>query len=222
MVRARNPNALPSRISLFPLSGVTLLPFGHVPLNVFEPRYLNMVDDALGAERVIGVIQPRDVHADPVPDDTALFDVGTAGRIVQFHDSGNGRYAITLEGMSRFRLAAKPVLERSRGYRTVHADYVPYAEDLNPTEHDNGPGRARIIELMRAFFADKDIEADWDSVSAAPYEALVTSLAMTCPFEPREKQALLECPDHASRAGMLISLFEMDIEGAGAPGPLKH
>lgn len=217
----RIPTELPARVKLFPLPGVVLLPFGHVPLNVFEPRYLNMVDDALGAGRMIALVQPRRQVADPVPDDAPLYDIATLGRIVQFQDVANGRYQITLEGLTRLRLTGPAAVDPARGYRTAPADYEGFAMDLEPTERDDGPGRARILELMRSYFDSRDIQANWDSVSQAPYEALVTSLAMTCPFSPGEKQALLECMSHEERARMLISLFEMNIENPPGGG-LTH
>lgn len=222
MTITRNPSKLPQRIPVFPLCGVVLMPFGHVPLNVFEPRYLNMVDDVLGGARLIALVQPRDIFPDLVPDDAALYSVGTVGRIVSFHDPGNGTYQITLEGLSRFRVAGDNAIDPARGYRTIEADFTAYQTDLRPDEENDGPERGRILELLRDYFSSKGIEADWSSVSDAPYEALVSSLVMTCPFEPGERQALLECENHAQRAQMLISLFEMNVEGPIAPGGLKH
>lgn len=222
MTSARTLSNLPNRMPVFPLSGVVLMPFGHLPLNIFEPRYLNMIDDALGGARIIATAQPRTPFADPVPDDAPLYDVGTAGRIISFQDPGNGRYLITLEGLSRFRIKSNHPADAQRGYREVCADYAAYVQDLHPQEENDGPGRGRILELLRDYFTGKGIEADWSAVSDAPYEALVSSLVMTCPFEPGEKQALLECENHAQRARMLISLFEMSIESPIAPGGLKH
>lgn len=222
MVLQRIPAELPKRVPLFPLPGVVLLPFGHVPLNVFEPRYLNMVDDALGADRFIAMIQPRETHPDPVPDDAPLYDIGTVGRIVQFQDAANGRYQITLEGLIRFRLTGVAPADGGRGYRVGETDFAGFEDDMQPTERDDGPGRAQILDLMRGYFDSKDIAANWESVSQAPYEALVTSLAMTCPFSPGEKQALLECASHEGRARMLISLFEMSDDTGNTGGGLTH
>ncbi|MBF0248973.1 MAG: LON peptidase substrate-binding domain-containing protein [Alphaproteobacteria bacterium] len=205
----RNPLDLPSRMPVFPVSGAILLPFGQLPLTVFEPRYLHLVDDALGRGRIVAMVQPRLGVDEPVHDDAPLYAVGTAARIVHFQETGDGRYLITLEGMARFRVAAVSPAEPGRGYRWVDADYAPYRADVHPTEHETGPGRDRLLELMRVYFDDKAIEADWSAVADAPYEALVASLAMSCPFEPTEKQALLECARHEQRAEMLISLFEM-------------
>lgn len=199
------------------------MPFGHLPLSIFEPRYLNMTDDVLGGHRIIGMIQPRKPQSDPIPDNADVYDIGTAGRIIQFSDPGDGRYFITLEGLSRFRIKAHKDTDSHRGYRSVEADFKPFEHDLSPIEHDDGPGRLRILKLMRAYFGDKEIEADWQAVSDAPYEALIASLAMSCPFAPEEKQALLECDTHEDRAQLLISLFEMStIADNGAEPGLKH
>lgn len=222
MMSARLPVALPQRIALFPLSGMMLLPFGHVPLNVFEPRYINLIDDALAGSRILGVIQPMLMQADPVPDDAELYTVGTAGRIVQFSDMSDGRYHITLEGLSRFHVRSEVPFDPARGYRQVEVDYAPYPKDALPAEKEDGPGRERILELMRGYFDAQEIEADWSAVAQAPYEALVSSLAMSCPFEAGEKQALLECKNHEDRAQMLISLFEINGEGGPQQGTLTH
>lgn len=223
MLGVHTPFQLPERIPIFPLSGAVLMPFGHLPLNVFEPRYINLIDDTLGSGRIFGMIQPRQNQGDPVPDDAELFDVGTIGRIIQFNDSGDGRYMITLQGLTRFKMSPTATPYPDRGYRWVKAEYDRFPNDLNPVEHYEGAGRERILELMQSYFGDKDIDADWDAVAEAPYEALVASLAMSCPFAPEEKQALLECPNHQDRARMLISLFEMSNANLGGNhGVMKH
>lgn len=222
MVAIRNPQHLRRRIPVFPLSGVVLLPFGHVPLTIFEPRYIHMIDDALGRERLLGLVQPRVQVADPVPDDAPLYDIGTVGRIVSFHDPDNGRYHITLQGISRFRISAEPKSERLRGYREVEVDYHEFEMDLTVGNHNDDPGRQRILDLMQTYFVSKGIEADWSAVSQASFDSLVSSLTMTCPFEPGEKQALLECESHAQRAQMLISLFEMSTEGRHVQSGMTH
>jgi Lon protease-like protein len=226
MTSVRAPIQLPSRIALLPLSGVILLPGGHIPLIIFEPRYINMIDDVLGQSRLIGIIQPRVPPSEPIANDASLFDVGSVGRIVQFADLGDGRYHITLEGVSRFRLQS--ALDQSnssdvvRGYRTEMVDYSCFNHDLVFAQDDEGPGRDRILQLMRNYFATKGIDANWQAVSESPYEALISSLAMSCPFEATEKQALLECPTHVERAAMLISLFEMSCDGRATVGSFKH
>lgn len=223
MLSARNPFDLPVKIPIFPLTGAILMPFGHLPLNIFEPRYINMIDDVLGSARLIGMVQPRNPLGDPVPDDAELYDIGTVGRVIQFNDPGNGRYLITLEGLMRFRITATHAPETERGYRMASVAFDDFEHDLNPVEHDDGPGRQDLLELMRQYFGENNIDADWGAVSDAPYEALVTSLTMSCPFQPQEKQALLECMSHEDRAQMLISLFHMSgAEPTEAVEPLKH
>ena len=218
MTIARIPVTLPSRLPVFPLCGVVLMPFGHVPLNVFEPRYLQMIDDALGGPRLIALVQPQALFDDPVPDDAPLYTVGTVGRIISFQDSTSGHYQIVLEGISRFRVVKAPAADAHSGYRTLDVDFSPYGDDRHPAAHEDGPGRGRILALLRDYFTANAIDADWTSVSEAPYEALVSSLVMSCPFAPGEKQALLECENHGARAKMLISLFEMSLEGGTATG----
>lgn len=226
MPSVRPPIQLPDTVNLFPLSGVILLPRGHVPLNVYEPRYINLIDDMLGQNRMIGIIQPRAVCSDPIANDEPLYTVGAVGRIVQFTDAGDGRYHITLEGLSRFRLFDQPSghdgIVQSRGYRTAQVDFSEFQDDMNASIEIEGPQKDRVVMLMQDYFKAKDIDADWEAIADAPYEALVSSLAMTCPFEPTERQALLECQSHHDRADMLISLFEMHgNEGAHAP-TVKH
>lgn len=222
MALSRTSLDLPTRLPVFPLSGVVLMPFGHLPLTIFEPRYIHMIDDALGAARMVAIIQPRQVTPDPVPDDAPLYTIGTAGRIVSFQDPSNGQYLVTLEGLSRFRLGAEQSLLAGRGYRTFDVDYAPFLDDLTPNEASDGPEREQILGLLGDYFAGLGIEADLDSVGEAPFDALLSSLVMSCPFEPREKQALLECQNRTQRAQMLISLFEMAAEGSIEPGAFKH
>ena len=216
-----SPGLPKDTVALFPLPGVILLPFGHLPLHIFEPRYLNMIDDALGQERVIAMVQPRATAADPVPDDAALFDIATLGRIVEFHDLETGRYAITLEGLTRVRLTQLHAPDSTRGYRRAAFDYGPFTADLQPTQHPGGPERERLLDLTRAYFRARDLEPDLEGAFEAPYDALVTSLAMTTPFQPGEMQALLECATNDERARMLISLFEMAVE-SGMDGGSTH
>jgi len=223
MLRARSPIPDVGPLAIFPLSGVVLMPYGQLPLNVFEPRYIHMIDDVLGGSRLIGLVQPRTVTSELVPDDAPLFEIGSVGRIVSFQDPGDGRYQIILEGQTRFRIQSELLIDASRGYRQVIADTAPFTHDRELGQEDDGPGRARILELLQNYFDVKGIEADWSSVSDAPFEALVSSLVMNCPFEASEKQALLECENHAVLAQMLISLFEMNVEGNIAPsGAIKH
>jgi uncharacterized protein len=207
------PRALPDIIPIFPLPGVLLLPRGRLPLNIFEPRYLAMTSDALGGARLIGMIQP----ADPTvrEREPAVYPTGCAGRISSFAETPDGRYLITLTGVSRFRIREElPLL---RGYRRVVPDWSEFADDL-----ESGPAsgfdRERLMEALKGYFAQHQLKADWDAVRAAPGEELVTSLAMMCPFEPREKQALLEAIDLAARAELLTAIVEMAALKPTQPG----
>ncbi|MEE8444268.1 MAG: LON peptidase substrate-binding domain-containing protein [Alphaproteobacteria bacterium] len=205
---------LPESLPVFPLAEVLLLPRGNLPLNIFEPRYLAMVEDALAAERMIGMIQPRGAcGAQSVPE---LFHTGCAGRICRFEETGDGRYLIALRGVCRFDIAEEQPAER--GYRRVHADWSPYEADLTPGG-GNRLDRDRLLAVLERYFAAREIDADWEAVREAPEERLVNCLSMICPFDAPEKQALLEAPDLEARAEMLTALMEMAALGEdAAPG----
>ena len=206
---ARDAAALPGILPVFPLAGVLLLPRGRLPLNIFEPRYLAMTRDALGGERLIGMIQPQDpALGGPNSDDMnpPLYPVGCAGRITQFSETDDGRFLITLTGVSRFRIREElPLLS---GYRRVVPDWGAFAADRDAAPRP-GFDRARLVRGLKSFFAMHQISADWEAIDKAPGEHLVTSLAMACPFAPSEKQALLEAADPDGRAELLTTLVEM-------------
>jgi uncharacterized protein len=231
MTRAFHPQRadLPAEVAVFPLPGVLLLPQGRLPLNVFEPRYLAMVEDALAGGRMLGMIQP-DPQGPRAATGPALYGMGCLGRLSSFSETEDGRYLITLTGVVRFGVAQE--LEMRRGYRRVRARYDSWWQDLNETwgeaggEPDDEPGgvsppprsslpREEVVRALRAYFAARRLDANWDAINAMPDQALVSTLAMVCPFEPPEKQALLEAPDAADRARTLIALLQM---GAAAPG----
>jgi len=205
----RNEIALPDILAIFPLTGVLLLPRGRLPLNIFEPRYLAMTRDALGGARLVGMVQPSDPQDDnrggggPNP---PVYPVGCAGRVTQFSETDDGRYLVTLTGVSRFRIREElPLLD---GYRRVVPDWQPFAHDRERTgkpEFD----RERLIRGLKSYFAQRQIQADFEAIEKAPGEYLVTSLAMACPFAPSEKQALLEAVDPNERARLLTTLVEM-------------
>jgi Lon protease-like protein len=206
---------LPPRLPLFPLSGVVLLPRGALPLNVFEPRYLALVDDALKTDRLIGIIQPAE-NPDAVLK-PKLSAVGAAGRIVSFRETDDNRYLITLAGLCRFRLKGEVTGEAQSEmpYRVGLCDFSPFAGDM---AEDGGAGdfpRHRLLDALKHYLNHRDLQADWKSVASAPPEALVNALAMMCPFEPAEKQALLEAPSFDERAATLVAILEM----AGGDGP---
>jgi len=201
--------ALPDTIPIFPLTGVLLLPRGRLPLNIFEPRYLAMVQDALKDERLIGMVQPSEAQDDNRGGgalNPPVYPVGCAGRITAFTETDDGRNLVTLTGVSRFRIRQElPLLS---GYRRVSADWEPFAGDLAPAGEPSFD-RERLVRGLRGFFAQRQATADWDSIEKAPGEHLITSIAMLCPFPPTEKQALLEAADVEERAKLLTALVEM-------------
>jgi len=212
--------ALPEVLPIFPLPGVLLLPRGRLPLVLFEPRYLNMALDALGNQRIIGMVQTKDAEAHPVPDNAPVYNIGCAGRITQFSESDDGRLLITLTGVIRFHIFSE--LELLRGYRRVTADFGPFAGDK-----ENSAGtladRPRLLDALRAYFRIKQLDADWEAIDKADDEALVTSLAMICPLAAGEKQALLETNDIGERAKLLTGLIEMAaLEGGEAATNVRH
>jgi Lon protease-like protein len=207
---------LPRELPVFPLAGVLLLPRGRLPLNIFEKRYLAMFDDAIGGDRLIGMIQPSDAGADNVG--PPLYSVGCAGRITSFSETGDGRYLVALDGVARFRVVEE--LGLRRGYRRVMADWSAYAADLG--DDAGAVDRHRLTELLQAYFRQQQLSANWEAIGQAPDETLVTSLAMICPFEPPEKQALLEADCLSDRAKLMMSLLEIAIAGHGAGAQPRH
>ena len=201
--------ALPQILPIFPLTGVLLLPRGRLPLNIFEPRYLAMTRDALGGERLIGMVQPSDPQQDNRGGgalNPPVYPVGCAGRITAYAETSDGRYMITLTGVSRFRI--RDELPLLAGYRRVVPDWQPFVQDLDAPSA-TGFDRERFIRGLKEFFAQRQITADWEAIDKAAGEHLITSLAMLCPFAPSEKQALLEAADLDERARLLIALVEM-------------
>ncbi len=207
---------LPDTLPLFPLSGALLLPGGQMPLNIFEPRYLAMVDDALSGARLIGMIQPRNGVADGDP---PLYGVGCAGRLTGFNETEDGRYLITLTGIRRFKLSEE--LSADTPYRVAVPDFSPFGDDDEVDDTAASVDRARLEAAMRQYLDAEGLKTDWDAVQEAPTEALISSLAMGCPFAPNEKQALLEADCAASRADCLIALMEMSSAGEGGDKTLQ-
>lgn len=200
---------LPKTIPVFPLAGALLLPRGRLPLNIFEPRYLAMVDTALRQTRVIGMVQPvNEEERRP-----KLYPVGCLGRLTSWSDTGDGRFFITLSGIIRFRIAQE--LKTSTPYREVEPDFAPYAGDLNDADDDNFIDRKRLGHCLKSYMEQKRIEADLSLIERAPAETLINSLSMICPFAPVEKQALLEAPTLADRAQLLTAFIEMAATSHG-------
>ncbi|MDB5373600.1 MAG: hypothetical protein JWP04_2242 [Belnapia sp.] len=207
------PLQLPEEIAVFPLSGALLLPEGRLPLNIFEPRYLAMTQDSLAAGRMFGMIQP-DPGAARGPTGPGLYRVGCLGRLTSFAETDDGRMLVTLTGMVRFRVVEE--LEMQRGYRRVRADYGPFLADLETAAPPPAIDRAALLAALRPFFKARAIEANWTAVEETADPALVLTLAMVCPFEVAEKQALLEAATPADRAAMLVALLQMGAHGAAA------
>lgn len=217
---------LPHEIAVFPLTGALLLPGGRLPLNIFEPRYLAMVSDALTTrQRMIGMVQP----SLPTPEDNRgsgmagaggdapdIYRTGCAGRITSFEETPDRRYQLTLTGIIRFE-AGEELAPRD-GYRRFAADYSKYHDDLGDAP-EGVVDRDRLFTALRAYFLHAEIPANWDVMEETPSEYLITSLAMSCPFNPPERQALLEAPGLAERARIFVVLLEMAVtDGAGGAG----
>lgn len=198
---------LPSTIPLFPLEGALLLPGGRMPLNIFEPRYLQMVDEAVAGSRLIGVIQPRLDGALREDGEPELCNVGCAGRIIAFSETGDGRYLISLQGVFRFRIAHELAVRTP--FR--QAKPAPFLADLDDDPAANEIDRPALLKAFRAYLQANDLEADWESVSRAENAMLVNALSMMAPYGPAEKQALLEAADLKTRAETLIAITEMTL-----------
>jgi len=207
---------LPPEIAVFPLPGALLLPRGRLPLNIFEPRYLAMTLDSLAAGRVFGMIQPQP-GAPAGETGPGLFRTGCLGRLSSFAETEDGRLLVTLTGVSRFRVVEE--LPMRRGYRRVRADYTPFRGDLDPSERPSALDRAALMGALRPFFRARGIEANWDAMEQTSDAMLVLTLAMVCPFDPLEKQALLEAETPEERASMLIALLQMGAQAGPQSGP---
>ena len=208
--------SLPERFPIFPLRGALLLPGGNLPLNIFEPRYLEMVRDALRTERVIGIIQPRERNAPPP---SPIYKTGCVGRITNFQDTDDGRILITLTGVCRFDVARE--LELETAYRQVAGDFTRWRGDLHPVDPP-ATLKGELLEVLQVYFVRHDIEADWEAIRKAPLAGLITSLAMICPFESSEKQALVEARDLREQGRLLVALMQMDCLGETPGSTFKH
>lgn len=203
---------LPETLALFPLSGVLLLAGGHLPLNIFEPRYLALIDDALKGNRLIGIIQPVFSETSESPEGTPeLCKVGTIGRITTFGETGDGRYVIDLSGVCRFRLMNE-VSATHHPYRRAHIK--PFMSDLTEAEDDPSVNRDALLGAFRSYLDANKLEVDWDAVTKTSNRTLVNSLSMMAPFGAREKQALLEALDLKTRAETLVAMTEMVLARA--------
>ena len=205
----RGPADLPATIPVFPLPGALLLPRGQMPLNIFEPRYLEMIDDSLrSGHRLIGMIQPDTAHPGP-EDKPNLYRVGCVGRITQLAEAGDGRYLIQLTGVCRFRVEHE--LSGMTAYRQCRVAYDPFADDFVARKGEQEVDRKTLLTTLSDFLEANDLKADWEGIEKAPNEALVNALAMMSPYGPAEKQALLEAPDLKTRAEILIAVTEIEL-----------
>ena len=201
--------SLPEELAVFPLRSAVLLPRGQLPLNIFEPRYLAMTDFALEHGRLIGMTRPRcDEDVNP-----PLYDVGCAGRITSFMETGDGRYLITLTGVSRFRVISDQLTDG--GFRVARVDWGAYATDLHADQEESPHLREQVIELLMRYLEEVGLQADWDSIEGASAETIINSVAMSCPFAADEKQAILEARTINDRGQTLIALMEMAIAQRG-------
>ncbi len=214
-VAYRGPGDLPDVIPVFPLAGALLLPRGQMPLNIFEPRYLAMVDDALAGRRVIGMIQPDPAHrgseANP-----KLYRIGCIGRLTQFGETGDGRYLIELTGIARFEVAQE--LSVATAYRQCRVNYAPFADDFVARKGEEAVDRKALLAALASFLKANDLKADWEGIENAPNEALVNALAMMSPYGAAEKQAMLEAPDLKSRAEILVAVTQIELAKAKTEG----
>jgi uncharacterized protein len=211
---------LPNEFAIFPLAGVLLLPRGRLPLNIFEPRYVAMIEDSLANGRMFAMIQP-DATAPETANGPALYRVGCLGRLTSFSETDDGRFLITLFGITRFAIASE--VDMRRGYRRVIADYSRYRGDMEEPD-DAGIPRDSLLEALRGYFTRRSVDPNWDAINRLKDDDLIVTLAMVCPFEPIEKQALLEAQSDAERAETLLALLRM---GAAEPsglssGPAGH
>ncbi|MEK7801800.1 MAG: LON peptidase substrate-binding domain-containing protein [Pseudomonadota bacterium] len=197
---------LPEDIPIFPLAGVLLLPRGDLPLNIFEPRYIAMINAALSSQRLIGMVQPSSgdaANAQPI------YPIGCVGRITRFEETEDGRYLINLRGISRFRILSE--LQTDAGsYRRMKVSWLSFSQDTQKVSCLD-IDRNHLLELLKCYFAIQKIQMNWDLIGDIDDDGLMTTLAMVCPFSPSEKQALLEAACCMTRAHLFVNLLEMAI-----------
>lgn len=209
-------DSLPETLSIFPLANAVVMPGCQLPLNIFEPRYLNMVFDALGADRLIGMVQP-----DPSEDGEApVYGIGTAGRIISFSETQDGRLLIVLTGICRFDIREE--VQTSRGYRRVIPDWRRFRGDFEVPGGDAGHDRTRLIALLKEYFQRKGMETNWTAVEQMPLPLLVNLLTGQLPFDPPERQALVETVTLDERVDKLIHLLEFDVVGMAMGDGTRH
>ena len=211
---------LPREFAVFPLTGVLMLPRGKLPLNIFERRYLAMTMDSLATGRMFGMIQPDPNGGSPngsdeASDEQGLYRVGCLGRVSSFSETEDGRLLVTLTGLVRFTVASE--IAGHRGYRRVRADFARFIEDLELNRPAVEIAREKLLAALRGYFARRNVDANWDAIRVLSDDGLVITLAMACPFEAVEKQALLEAATDADRAATLLALLQMGAAGPDLP-----
>jgi Lon protease-like protein len=204
----RSPKDIPDVIPVFPLPRALLLPRAELPLNIFEPRYLQMIEDVIRGERIIGMIQPNEPE-ESLSKTPPLYQVGCIGRLTNFAESGDGRYQVVLTGITRFRIIEE--VSVATPYRQCKVDYTIFGEDLVQGFGEDEVDREALLKTLANYLAANSIEADWSGVTQAPTEALVNGLSLMAPFGVREKQALLEAPDLRARAQLLVAATEITL-----------
>ena len=214
--RPAQPADLPRTVPLFPLSGALLLPFAHRPLNIFEPRYIEMIDAALGAERLIGLIQPRDTSEESPKGSAPLQEIGCLGRLTHFEESGDERYFIILEGVTRFRLVRELAVQTP--YRQAEIEADAFASDFTRDFGEEQVDRTRFVKMMRDYAEYANIDLNWEEIESTGTADLVNFCCMVSPHGAAEKQALLEAPSLEARAETLIAMTEYEMaRGTSAP-----
>jgi len=220
--RYRRPADLPPRIPLFPLRGAILLPRATLPLNVFEPRYLEMLDDVMSGDRLIGIVQPdqdggpEDDEESPLDQEVGLRNVGCVGRVTSYQEVEDERLLITLTGIMRYDIIDEA--ETDLPYRVASVSYDRYAADLNEGLGEDQVDRANLLRVLRSYLDANRLEADWSAIQRASSEFLINALCVMCPYGPEEKQALLEAEDLKRRADVLVALAEMELASSGGNG----
>ena len=213
----KGPNDLPGVLPVFPLAGALLLPRGQMPLNIFEPRYLAIVDDAMrSGHRLIGMIQPDPAHPGPDKNKPNTFRVGCVGRITQLAESGDGRYLIQLTGVARFRVEEELAVDTP--YRQCRVTYLPFVGDFTARKGEDEVDRKALLRTLADFLKANNLKADWEGIENAPNEALVNALAMMSPYGAAEKQAMLEAPDLKTRAEILVAVTEIELAKSKTSG----
>jgi uncharacterized protein len=217
--RYRRPADLPPRIPVFPLRGAILLPRATLPLNIFEPRYLEMIDDVMSGGRIIGILQPvvsGDDEESPIEKTAGLRSVGCAGRVTSYQELDDGRLIITLTGITRFQCIGEA--ETEMAYRIMSVSYDRFASDLTEGLGEELVDRRNLLRVLKTYLEANRLKTDWATIQRASNEFLINALSVMCPYGPEEKQALLEAKDLRSRAEVLVALAEIDLASNGSSG----